>query len=114
MYNYLKADLYLVNLMLDHVQLVEKTVGRQIDTDYMIHLEHIAYHLSEISDKTKQILPEMNWACLSRLRDLINYEVYHFKLGDVIETVSDEMLVLSELLPKLRDCLEQELEGARK
>lgn len=113
MYNYLKADFYLIKMMLDHVQLVKKTVGHKIDADYMVGLEHIAYHLREISDETKRTLPELDWACLAKLQDLIAYEVYHFKPGDTIETVSDELLLLEELLPQLQAHLTQEVESTK-
>ena len=113
LYNYLKADLYLIKMMLDHVQLVKKTVGHKIDADYMVGLEHIAYHLREISDETKRTLPELDWACLAKLQDLIAYEVYHFKPGDTIETVSDELLLLEELLPQLQAHLTQEVESTK-
>lgn len=113
MYNYLKGDLYLINMMLDHVKLLKKTVGQQIDVDYMIDLEHVAYNIREISDETKRTLPELDWTCVSKFRDLITYEVYHFKPGDKIETVSDEMLIMADILPQLRNSLTLEVESAK-
>lgn len=101
-------------MMLDHVKLVKKTVGQQIDVDYMIDLEHVAYNIREISEETKRTLPELDWACMTKFCDLITYEVYHFKPGDRIETVSEEMLTMAELLPQLRDSLIQEVESAKK
>ena len=112
MYNYLKADLYLINMMLDHVKLLKNTVGQEIDIDYMIELEHIAYNIREISDEAKRTFPELDWTCVSKFRDLITYEVYHFKPGDKIETVSDEMLLMADRLPQLRNTLSLEVENA--
>lgn len=111
LYNYCKADLYLTNLMLDHVQLIQKTLGRQIDIDYMIGLEHITYQLDEISEETKCAFPEIDWTCIDKLREFVAYEARHFKLGDVIETVSEDILTLSKTLPLVRDELKKRLES---
>ena len=78
----------------------------------MIELEHIAYKIREISDETKRTFPELDWTCVSKFRDLITYEVYHFKPGDKIETVSDEMLLMADRLPQLRNTLSLEVENA--
>ncbi|GAB2023115.1 hypothetical protein RyT2_21890 [Pseudolactococcus yaeyamensis] len=111
MYNYCKADLYMTNLMLDHVQLIQKMQGQQIDVDYIIYLEHIAYNLEDISEETRGAFPEINWTSIDKLRAFISYEVYHFELGDMIEVVSDDILVLSDMLLLLRGKLMRRLES---
>lgn len=110
----MKADLYMAKLMLDHIQLVKKTQGQKIDIDYLVFLDHIAYNLDDISEETKAAFPEVDWTSVDQFRTFITYEVQHFKLGDIIETVSPEILMLSHTLPLLRDKLMKRLEYTRK
>lgn len=117
MRSHFETDLYLVNMMLDHVRLVKKTIGQEISDDYMVFLEHISFHfayqLADISEQTKQSFPDFNWRCIDQLYDYVKYEVYHFKLGDVIETISDDMAILSDELTVLRNRLVEQLECER-
>lgn len=113
-----KSDLYVTNMMLDHVQLVQRTLGQAITIDYMIYLEHIAFQLAfqlqAISETTKQIFPDIDWQCIDRLQDLVEYEVQHFKLGDVIETVDADLTKIGNELIWLQVKLRLRLEGDRK
>jgi uncharacterized protein with HEPN domain len=102
-FNYRRADLYQIELMLTHVRFIQKTVGQAVDDDYLVFLEHIAYEIKAISTGTRAAFPEVDWASIDRFRDFVAYEVQHLRPGDVIETVSDEVLMLATLLPSVRD-----------
>jgi uncharacterized protein with HEPN domain len=99
--------------MLDHVQMIKKTIGREIDVDYMILLEHVTYNLCEISQETRLAFPEIDWEFVAKIHDFITYEVQHFKAGDIIETVSEEILLLADILPPVREKLLEKLKAAK-
>lgn len=105
----------MTNLMLEHIKLVKKIQGQKIDIDFLIFLEHIAYNLENISEETRCAFPEIDWVSIDQFRIFITYEAQYFKLGDIIETISPEILMLSyNTLPLLREKLMKRLENTRK
>jgi uncharacterized protein with HEPN domain len=100
----------MITLMLEHIQMLKKTMGQVLDVDYMIFLEHLAYNLCEISDETRCTFPEIDWTCVNQMHELIAYEVQHVRPGDVIESVSEELLHLADALPPIREKLLKKLE----